>query len=134
MNVPVAFPSDPLSAATLASLQRVLEPNHAYKAHIYATLYGESLFVNSQTTELAYNFTVEQEREKMIRQQRAMLAFDFRPGCEKQTTQSGSGVDDAQAASPASESLDEVDERMHLIDRSNCMNNICMGAETAQVS
>ncbi len=126
-----ALDSTALSSATLLALQDVLDPHHAYCLHIYSTLYAESLFVNSNTTELAYTFTVEQEREKMIRQQRQMLAYDFRPGCEKQKQQ-GDGADAFAAAAAAQEPLDEVEERMHWIDRSNCMNNVCMGAETAQ--
>lgn len=133
--------SAPLSGDALAALQSLLEPYHAYKQHIYSTLYSESLFVNSQTTELAYNFNVECEREKMIRQQRKMLAYDFRPGCEKQDTggagsaaASSAPSASASAAAPAAASapLDEVEEKWHAVEKSNAFNNICMGAETAQ--
>lgn len=135
MSVPPLSPA-PLSAVALSALQSLLEPYHAYKQHIYSTLYSESLFVNSQTTELAYNFNVECEREKMIRQQRKMLAYDFRPGCEKQEA-GGAGSVAASGAAPASASssavpLDEVDEKWHAVEKSNAFNNICMGAETAQ--
>ena len=121
--------SSPLSASTLAALQSVLEPYHAYKHHIYSTLHSESLFVNSLTTELAYNSTVECEREKMIRQQRKMLEYDFRPGCEKQTADGSAG---SASSSASSAPLDELEEKWCQVERSNCMNNIAMAAETAQ--
>ena len=117
------LPSAPLSAACLASLQSLLEPYAAYKSYIYSRLYSESLFVNSQTAELSYNFTIEAEREKMIKQQRLMLSYDFRPGCEKQ------GQSDAP---PPSAPLSELEERWHMIEKSNCFNNLSMAPETAQ--
>ena len=102
-----------LSSVTLSALRDILEPHFAYKSHIYSTLYAEPLFVNSNTTELAYTFSVEQEREKMIRQQRQLLSYDFRPGCEKQqqsSSQSATALAAAAAAAAPLE-LDEIEER-----------------------
>jgi len=118
-----------LSNAALHQLTSLLEPYAQYKAHIYNTLYHDPLFVHSNTIELAYNHTVDAEREKMIRQQRRLLTYDFRPGCEKATERMKGGATTNHANETP---LDDLEEKWHSIERSNCFNNVCMAAETAQ--
>ena len=122
--------SEPLSNAAAVAYQQLLEPYHEYKTHIYNTLYQESLFVHSQSVELAYNHTIDVLREKTIRQQRKMLSYDFRPGCEKAKKSDGTPLTADEIAKLPKPT--RIEEKLYQLERSNCMNNVCMGAETAQ--
>lgn len=131
----------PLSASASAALQSLYEPYHQYKTHIYNTLYQETLFVHHHTTELAYNHNIDALREKTIKQQRKLLSYDFRPGCELTagSTASSSSTTNNDGRGLALTSppyhlppLTLLSERLHSIERSNCFDSICMGAQTAQ--
>lgn len=124
-----AAATGPLSPAAVAALQSLLEPYHAYKAHIYNTLYRESLFVHSHTAELGYNHTIDQVREKTMQQQRRLLAFDFRPGCELRDEKGEQLSASALAALPP---LSEEEDRLYQVEKAHAFNDVCMGAQTAQ--
>lgn len=94
-----------------------------------STLYQDSLFVHSHTVELAFNHTVEHQREKTMKQQRAMLQHDFRPGCELVDPEGRPLTPQAIATLPP---LTPIEEKAYMLERSACMNQVAYGAETAQ--
>jgi acyl-CoA oxidase len=72
---------------------------------------------------------VTQQREKTIRQQRAILQHDFRPGCELVDEEGKQLSKHALAALPP---LSSIEEKIYMLERTACLNQVAYGAETAQ--
>lgn len=119
------FPPVQLNSTSSGALLHALQPYHSYTSHIYSTLHRDPLFVHARTAGLSYSNTIENEREVCIRQQRALLAHDFRPGCE---------ADDGSktASASATAQLSFVEERLYAVEKSTCFTNVAPGAELAQ--